>query len=288
MLEEIKDPYLLSCIVAVWSLIALGILWYRQMLQLPKGADRGVPMALMSPLIAFLLFLSTCAFVPEWIGKALNYCDTHGMSFFDQLQKEKVTQLLTIVVAFILLTGFSLIHSSEIQSLIWGNKQGGKQASLAFLKGVLYTLLTYPIVMIVVQAIHQVTTWVGLEPVQQQIALAELQALEHIPWLFWLFVVAVVTVIPVVEELLFRGFLQNYCSGHLGPRAAIIIASGCFAFFHYAAEQASANIELMIGLFLYSYFMGIFYCRERSLWTTIGMHSCFNLLSVCAMVLLRS
>ncbi len=88
---------------------------------------------------------------------------------------------------------------------------------------------------------------------------------------------------PLVEEFLFRGLLQNYFGNFFGPQYRIILTSLLFAFFHYSALQGSTNIELMVGLFIYSYFIGFFYMRERSLWTPIAMHASFNALTIFIM-----
>jgi membrane protease YdiL (CAAX protease family) len=84
---------------------------------------------------------------------------------------------------------------------------------------------------------------------------------------------------PFIEELLFRGFLQNWLKSILGAKSAILIASFCFALFHLSASQGIGNISLAISLFSFSCFLGFIYERQRSLLASIGLHMTFNAVS---------
>jgi membrane protease YdiL (CAAX protease family) len=277
-------PEMLFLIVLGLSVLAIPIMWRMRLLSLPASGKEGSGLALMTPLIGFLLFLSTCAYVPKWVEKLMLYTDMHGLSAFSKLEMQSFPQLVALVVSCILLLGFSKIHAQEAKSQIWGQKEGFK-AALGFLgKGALYCLLTYPVVMAVVQSIHYAVVALGFEATEEQLSLVQLRALRAVPWLFWSMAGVIITIVPILEELLFRGFLQNFFQGLVGLPAAIIGASALFALFHYAPEQCSSNIELMTGLFLYAYFMGTFYARTRSLWVSIGMHATFNGLSIVLMI----
>jgi hypothetical protein len=89
----------------------------------------------------------------------------------------------------------------------------------------------------------------------------------------------VIIAAPVIEELLFRGFLQNYFKRYLGTKAAILITSLCFALFHLAPSQGLGNISLVISLFSFACFLGFVYERQKSLFASIGLHMFFNLVS---------
>jgi membrane protease YdiL (CAAX protease family) len=273
--EKIKDPFVFHGILIVWALFGALIIWYRKMLAAPSE-KKEQKMALMSPLIAFLLFFSVSAYIPQWVASFLEYVQTHSRMAFREQEMLVLSQLAALFSGVILLVGFSLVHSKEVVSMIWGEQEGVKPALLHLAKGCLYTLLTYPIVMVSVAGVHGLVYWFGLEPTQEQVAIALFKALEEFPWLFYSFGAAIVILVPFVEELLFRGFLQNYLGGFVSVRTAVIATSLVFASFHYAQSQAASNIGLMTGLFIYSYFMGLFYKRENSLWVTIGMHGCFN------------
>jgi membrane protease YdiL (CAAX protease family) len=272
-----SEPQVFFVVLCAISVVMIGILYKFELLALPaQGKQKERNLALMTPLLGFLIFLGSCAFVPQLVGKVIQYTDTHGYSAFTSQEKDSFSQLIALVVSAILLMGFSYIHPDHVRSFIWGETNPVK----AILKGMLYCVLTYPIVMALVQGVHLGLEWMGQKPVHEQVALSQLKSIYHIPWLFWSFACAVVTLVPLVEEFLFRGLFQNYLGGYLGPKIAILFTSLIFAAFHYASEQGSSNIELLIGLFLYSCFIGIFYMRERSIWTPIAMHASFNAITL--------
>src|SRR5208282_2599274 len=98
------------------SVCSIAIIWRYQLLSLPSSAKEGARegsarLALMTPLIGFLLFLSTCAYVPKWVEKLMHYTDTHGLTAFSQIEMQNVPQAVVIVVSLILLLGFSKIHA---------------------------------------------------------------------------------------------------------------------------------------------------------------------------------
>jgi membrane protease YdiL (CAAX protease family) len=279
-----SDPAVLFVALCAASLIMIGIILKYNLLSLEgAGSSHEKRLALMSPLIGFLLFLGTCAFVPPWVQKGIHYLDTHGFSSLHRIEADSITQLVTLIIAAVLLVGFSRIHPENVREFIWGNQNG---IAKGIGKGILFCLLTYPIVMAFVQGIHLGLEWMGKNPIAEQVALAQLKSLKGYPWLFWCFALFVVTLVPLVEEFLFRGLLQNYLGGILGSYGAIFITSLFFALFHYSAEQGSTNYELLAGLFLYSCCIGIFYVKERSLWTPMAMHASFNLLSILLMLYL--
>ena len=268
-----------------FTVVLVPVLWRMKLLTLPSQTkEAGV--ALMTPLIGFLLFLSTLAYIPRWVKKIMHYGDTHGMSSFTLQELESWPQLIGFLVAAALLIGFSMIHSKECQARVWGAKRSIKEISLSFMKGVLYCLMTYPIVMTLVQAVHYGVAAAGYKALDEQVAIVHLKALAMYPGLFWCMTITVITIIPIIEELLFRGFLQSFFQGLVGPKIAIFLAALLFSIFHYSAEQGFTNIELMSGLFLYAIFLGIFYVRTRSLWVPIGMHAAFNTLSLFFMLYL--
>ena len=261
------------------AIIMVAVIWKWRLYEVPASLGESGKLALMTPLLGFLIFVGTCAFVPSWTNKLIHYTDTHGYSSFSQNETESFAQAMALVVSCILLMGFSRIHPEGIRDRIWGYGSEFK----SFCKGLLYCIIAYPIVMMLVQGAHLVVEWFGVQPVNEQVALAQLKNIKNYPWLFWSLAVSIVTLVPLVEEFLFRGLLQNYLGNFCGPKLSIIITSLCFALFHYSALQGATNIELMIGLFIYSYFIGVFYMRERSLWTPIAMHASFNALTIFIM-----
>jgi membrane protease YdiL (CAAX protease family) len=103
---------------------------------------------------------------------------------------------------------------------------------------------------------------------------------QQLPLIISVFFVAVV-VAPVLEEMLFRGLLQNMVrSFGYGPWAAIIVCSCFFVIFH------PNNRAHWPALFVLSMCIGYSYERSGSLVRPIFVHSIFNAISVIATLLI--
>ena len=90
----------------------------------------------------------------------------------------------------------------------------------------------------------------------------------------------IILLAPLIEEILFRGFLQTFIRQHLGSRQAIGITSLLFALFHYAPEQGLGNIPIVGSLLVLALFLGFVYEKRGSLLAPITLHACFNSISV--------
>jgi membrane protease YdiL (CAAX protease family) len=82
-----------------------------------------------------------------------------------------------------------------------------------------------------------------------------------------------VVVAPWVEETIFRGYFYAVLKGISGPVWSAIVVSGLFAVSH-------GNGAAMAGLFALALCLTISYERFGSLWVSIGMHACFNAISL--------
>ncbi len=101
------------------------------------------------------------------------------------------------------------------------------------------------------------------------------------PWLRFADILAAGLFAPLAEELFFRGLLQTFLRYTLKlPWLAVILASIAFALLHpwWTWPQI-----FFLGLCL-----GYVYERTGNLWTTIAIHSLFNLTSIWAFTHLGS
>jgi CAAX protease family protein len=88
--------------------------------------------------------------------------------------------------------------------------------------------------------------------------------------------ICIVFFAPVIEELLFRGFIQTWLKSYLG-RWSILLSAFVFASLHYSASQKIiGNLSLLIPLFLLGVLLGFLYERQKSLWAPIGLHMLYN------------
>ena len=112
-----------------------------------------------------------------------------------------------------------------------------------------------------------------------------LQNLSTSPTLLIILSIFIVIVAPTIEELLFRGFLQNYLKKITTQKTSIIITSIIFSLVHFSASQGIANIVILISLVYLSLILGWVYEKRKSLISCISLHAVFNLLSIIGLFL---
>ncbi|MCX6990118.1 MAG: CPBP family intramembrane metalloprotease [Chlamydiae bacterium] len=145
--------------------------------------------------------------------------------------------------------------------------------------GALTWVLGFPVVVVVGELCDTLIYLLfGMQPYEQVAVRYLKMTLESPPML----IIALFTILiaaPVIEEFLFRGMLQTWLKNRLGTKAAILIASMCFALFHLAASQGLGNISLALSLFSFACFLGFIYEKKGSLFASIGLHMTFNAVS---------
>lgn len=142
-------------------------------------------------------------------------------------------------------------------------------------------LLSFPLVLFLNQALEIFIAHVfDLTRLPDQVAVRFLKSTFDNPLYFFLAVLSIVILAPLVEETLFRGFLQTYIRRHLGPKQAIFITSVCFSLFHYAAGQGLGNIAIIPSLFVLALFLGFLYEKQGSIAAPMFLHASFNAVSV--------
>jgi len=164
---------------------------------------------------------------------------------------------------------------------IWQPSSSKPQSALwEWGTGVLTWLVAFPIVStvgltskLVVRAFYE-----GPEP--QQVAIQHLKNTMESPGAFFFAILAITVFIPMTEELLFRGYLQNWLRRYCSTWKAVAITSLAFALVHLAVSQAWLNVVLFISLYVLSCFLGYLYEREKSLWAPIGLHMVFNAFTI--------
>lgn len=152
--------------------------------------------------------------------------------------------------------------------------------------GIATWLVGYPLAMLVSQIVALFFLIQFHYVAVDQVAVKNLKVLLSQPLLFTLTLIAVVVIIPIVEETLFRGYLQSWFSTIISRRNAIIGTSIIFSSFHYSGSQGLANFEVISALFVLSCFLGFIYERQQNLWSSITLHSFFN--GISAMIILMT
>jgi len=149
--------------------------------------------------------------------------------------------------------------------------------------GLLAFILVYPIVALV--SLLAVSAHGAIaSDAPERLAHPLLRALEGNygdPWA-WVLIAAVVVGAPIVEELVYRGFLQSaLLRWFKSPWAAITVTSIIFALAH-AGFGGGAGVPwyAVVTLFVLSIALGLAFERTRHLGTPIVMHMAFNALNI--------
>ncbi len=185
--------------------------------------------------------------------------------------------LMTVLIMFIAMAVYAFSIEKGALKGIWGKYH--LPFTLPF-KAFGYWCLAYPCVLIVNGLVHVIISkWVAV-PVVDQIAVQQVKSSLSDPLLYLLTSISIVTMVPFVEEVLFRGFLQQYLKNYFSVFASVAIAAGVFALFHFSLEQGWMNVELIAALFTFSLFLGWIRERYQSLNASIILHAIFNGMSL--------
>lgn len=192
-----------------------------------------------------------------------------------------------IIVASLGILGYTLLLDKEIKKSILGKNAfvSFSHSIKDFAFGMFSWLLCYPIVLAVNQLFSIIDQLLGIQPkINEQVAVKFLRIAMEYPILLFIMGGLIVFIVPIVEEVLFRGFLQNWFKQGMGRKKAIFLTAAIFALFHFSISQGVYNIELVTSLFILGCYLGFLYERQQSLWSAIGLHSTFNAISVIAIV----
>lgn len=239
---------------------------------------------------AFGLFLAIeLIVVPAlyFLGKALlQWQGIDAAHFISNFHMQGWVNLIGAVLTAVAIKIYYSMLSPAIKQAIFGKESSNRNVIVNWLMGSLTWLIAYPWVISIGQFIAGLRELTSGPSNIDQVAVSEVKKSLDSPTLFVFTVICVVIIIPILEEILFRGFLQAGLKGILGRTKAIVITSIIFSVFHYSAQQGLENIELLIVLFILSCYLGFIRERQKSLWASIGLHSTFNLVSILMIFLM--
>lgn len=212
---------------------------------------------------------------------------SHGGTINDEaLKLDPITQgwmnLFTIGCSAIFLAVYCFWLNRDTFKAVCGIEAHRKRwgSIVDFFIGSATWLIAYPWTVFVSLFVAIALALLYHGPHVDQIAVKHLKGILDTFWLFWATAAAIVIIVPVLEELMFRGFLQTWLKDIFGRGKAIIITSVIFALFHFSGSQGFDNLELIASLFVLACFLGFVRERQQSLWASIGLHSTFNCISI--------
>lgn len=159
------------------------------------------------------------------------------------------------------------------------------RAWITYRYGALSWLIAFPVALLFGKtAAYFMKTFYGYTNPSQLIA-EQLLALRPYPLYFTIAAFMIVFVVPLVEELLFRGFLQNVLKNWMPRGFALVVTACLFTGAHFNGEQGLGNVEILITLFVLSLFLSLVYERWGNLLAPIALHQTFNLLSLIGLLI---
>jgi membrane protease YdiL (CAAX protease family) len=187
--------------------------------------------------------------------------------------------LLIILAGFlsVLIVYYDLNRKTRLQIFQRTKSPWYKQITV----GIESWIIIYPFFLVFNQLIAILILLTFKQSARDQVVIEHFKNLLSQPFLLGLTAFEIVTIVPITEEFLFRGLLQNWLKKQFGNGfLAIGLTSLLFAIFHFSNKQGITNIELLLSLFFLSCFLGFIYEKQHSLWASIGLHGCFNMMSI--------
>ncbi len=179
------------------------------------------------------------------------------------------------------------LHFEARKTLFWGGGMAKKVPEVFgdVGMGIMAWGISYPLIIVISQGVEALFYLAGYTQPVDQVAVKNLRAVLSYPLLLACTIFVIVIVVPFAEEMLFRGFFQNWMMQRVNRRTAIVVTSLLFAGFHFSISQGWGNVELLLSLFVLSCYLGFIYERQQSLWAPWGLHMAFNAFSTAIILL---
>lgn len=151
---------------------------------------------------------------------------------------------------------FSAFFLPETNHAVWSRRPKSPMGHLrSFFWGAISFFLCYVLVFVLQKALLWVRYQVFGDVVIDQEAVKSLKSTMLYPSLMWMTVLSMVVFVPILEELLFRGYLQSFLRRMTSAKVAIGLSSIVFSLFHFSFAQGASNLELLGALFALSCFL---------------------------------
>lgn len=285
-LEEHLGIFLFALAV---SIIFTFVAWYYSYFKLPQKKEGEASSLHFGHLIgAFAIYFLISMAVSTLIYLTLSHATaTQKQEMIQSINAIRgwvnaITMSVVFVALFIYLRS---INQGARETVLGRGSYGGLTPKVKnFGMGMLTWVIVFPLVIAVSQLCSMILVLIQKQP-SEQIAVRFLKSTMNNPVVFLVTIVFVVLIIPAIEEIIFRGFLQNYLAKFFGRIGGVIICSLIFAFFHFSMLQGWGNLEIVASLFAFSCFAGFVYFRQESLFASIGLHATFNGVNILLMSL---
>ncbi len=266
------------------SAVAVAIGWKKGFFRTPQEIEKPKsPPTLLLVFFAFAIYFVMGLLVPLLFQKFLS----SAVSMDARIGRASWATFLISGFIFAVLALYFLAIPKPIRQSILLRKTFEPGRDVLF--AIYAWLISFPLVLLLSSALELLIYFIyGMFELPDQVAVLFLKMTFGKPLYFFLATTSVVIFAPLIEETLFRGFLQNYLKRYLSPSLSIGIAALCFTSFHFSMEQGMGNLPILASLFLLGCFLGFLYERQQSLLSPILLHAIFNALSVANLYFLSS
>lgn len=270
-------------LVGILSLIMVLIGWKRNFFSLPLDVKNWrLPISWLHVITVFAIYFGVSVVLTPIIGKILQHFLFAHASPTALLSYASWVNFINSGAILVLLLCFFLWIPKQVRNAIWRRPSPEKHFyGPDFLFSAVAWVISFPLVVFVNQLFDWIVSQIfQIQIMPEQLAVYFLKMTFGHPFYLLLAILTIVVFAPIVEEILFRGFLQSFIRQHLGNKQAIFITSVLFSFFHYSPEQGLANLTIIGSLFVFSLFLGLVYEKKGSLPTPIALHALFNMVNV--------
>ena len=237
---------------------------------------------------AFLVYLSVAILLAPLLIALAAYMVSGSFIALDKLPSlwKGWGQLGGLCLLFLMLLLYCFMISPKARRFIfWGD---GEVSKARFVKsvgiGLVGWIISYPFVLVSSIITNAIATWAWGESPFEQVAVKQLKLTMGNTPLFFSMIMVVVILVPFMEELLFRGLLQNFLKRYMRRSWSIAFTAIIFSAVHFAPSQGTGNFQLVLSLIALSGFLGFIYERERTLWAPITLHMTFNAINILAII----
>jgi uncharacterized protein len=286
--SQVLSLIILGLVVVITSAFARAKGYYTMPNALAKKDN---PIRFIHLFLGFAIYFVIILISPFLLSKLL-----FKLSLFHSYTGDKKSILLSscltagsmsLVILFLSL--FVLLLPSNTRNYLLKYKtEKSSSIYFDFFIGIISWIIVFPIVLFSSQILELLTQLLlQVQHFPEQVAIYYLkQTLNH-PLAFIAAIVFIIIFAPLIEEFLFRSLLQSWLKSKMDRKAAILIASLCFAFFHFSPSQGSSNITIIGSLFILGIFLGFLYERQRSLIAPIALHATFNCISIINLIYVK-
>lgn len=261
--------------------IVLWIAWRKNFFRWPHTEFSSAPISLCHVLIVFGIYFLATTFgvipVVQIIKALFRFSGSLLTPLYLSVWAHLAISLLIIFLFLLFGNGFR----PDAMKAAWKGRDGPPRVGEDIGIGAIAWIISFPLVL---SSSHLFDLFIYLvfhvQNVPDQTAVEFLKMTMNHPFYFFLNLLSIIVFAPLIEELMFRGFLQTYARKFLRPAGAIFVSSLCFSLFHFTPEQGLGNISIIGSLLILAFFLGFVYERQGSLIASISLHAIFNALSV--------